>query len=143
MTSISTLLFKTAMAGHVGAYKLSGGRIAGGGHADGKVVLLTTTGRKSGKTRTAPLMHFNHGDAVVVVGSAGGADHHPGWYHNLVAQPEVTVQLGREVRPVRARVAEGPEREELWAKIVDHAAQFGEYTKKTSRVLPVVVLDPR
>ncbi len=136
-------LFKLGNAAHSGLYRLTDGKLAGGGHEDGKVIILTTTGRKTGRARQTPLMHFNDGENVVVVASAGGGDRHPGWYHNLVADSAVTVQIGAERRPVRARVASGDERQDLWRRIVDQQPRFGDYEQKTDREIPVVVLEPR
>ena len=85
-----------------------------------------------------------HGDAYAVIASKGGDPKHPGWYHNLVANPDVEVQVGRKRIPVRARVAEGDERAKLWARADEiNKGGYTSYQEKTDRVIPVVVLEPR
>ena len=106
------------------------------------MLLLTTTGRKTGKRRTTPLLYAPAGDGYVVIASKGGAPHDPLWYRNLESHPAAEVQVGRETVPVRARDAEGEERERLWRAIADLYAGYDEYAKKTSRTIPVVLLEP-
>jgi len=123
-----------------GWYKLTGGRIASKFHG-APVVLLTTTGRKTGKERTWPLLTLKEGDAYLFAASFGGHDQHPGWYLNLVANPEVTVQdRGRTVRG-RARVTTDPERAELYQRFVDVYSTYGDYAQATDREIPVVVVE--
>jgi deazaflavin-dependent oxidoreductase (nitroreductase family) len=128
---------------HQFLYEKTDGRI---GASIGKrpMLLLRTTGAKTGKSRTSALLYVPHGEAYTVIASKGGAPLHPGWYHNLVAQPDVEVQVGRKRIPVRARVAEGDERSKLWA-LADKINEGGyeRYQAKTDRKIPVVVLDPR
>jgi deazaflavin-dependent oxidoreductase (nitroreductase family) len=105
------------------------------------VLLLTTTGRSSGEPRTTPLIYQLDGENPVIVASKGGAPDDPGWYRNLQKTPEAEVQiLGDRVR-VRARDAEGEERERLWAKMNEIWPHYGEYQEKTDREIPVVVLE--
>ena len=104
-------------------------------------LLLTTTGRRSGEKRTSPLFYGTAGDAYVLIGSKGGAETHPAWYLNLRANPTAEVQVGREQFTVRARVATGKEREQLWEQIVQWIPLYSDYQKKTKRELPVVVLE--
>ena len=106
------------------------------------VLLLTSTGRKSGKSRTNPLLYTRTGDAYVVVASKGGADQHPLWYLNLQANPRAEVTVGRMKRLVRARDAQGEERERLWRAQADVYPGYDNYAEKTSRQIPVVVLEP-
>ncbi len=127
---------------HAKLFKLTGGRFMGGGTDDGSVLVLTHKGAKSGKVRDTPLMHFHDGDGYLIVASAGGADEHPGWYYNLMANPDATVNIDGESRAVTARDA-GERREDLWLKIVTADARFGRYESSTDRVIPVVVLEPR
>jgi deazaflavin-dependent oxidoreductase (nitroreductase family) len=103
-------------------------------------ILLTTTGRKSGQRRTVPVMCFEEQGDKLVVASKGGSPEHPAWFHNLTAQPEVTVQAGPDEYRARAVVVEGEERDRLWQRIVREAPQFGGYEKKTERVIPIVRL---
>jgi len=125
---------------HVWLYRRSGGKRAG--EMEGKpLVLLTTKGKKTGLERTVPVMSFEDGSDRVVVASMGGAPQHPAWYQNLVAHPEVKVQLGSDVYSARAVVTEGDERDRLWNKIVGESPRFGGYQKKTSRLIPVVRLE--
>ena len=104
-------------------------------------LVLTTRGRKSGKPRKFALIFDRRGDDVVVVASKGGAPEHPGWYENLVANPDAEVQVLGEKYPVRARTAEGAERDELWRLMTVNWPNYDEYTKRTDRVIPVVVLE--
>jgi deazaflavin-dependent oxidoreductase (nitroreductase family) len=132
-------LMKLFVSGHVRLYRLSGGRF---GNKIGSlpVTLLTTTGRKTGKARTVPVASFEDQGDVLVIASFGGSPTHPAWFNNLVANPNVTVQVGSDVYPARAEVVTGPERERLWKMVVDRAPNFGEYQKKTTREIPVVRL---
>lgn len=112
-----------------------------GGHFEGSnLLLLHTTGAKSGLPRLNPVMYLPDGDGYVIIASKGGAPTHPDWYHNLVANPEVTVELGTETVEAVATVAEEPKRSELYTRMVEVAPGFGEYQRKTSRTIPVVIL---
>ncbi len=115
-----------------------------GGHlANATLLLLHTTGAKSGKPRINPLVVIPDGDRIAVIASKGGAPTHPDWYHNLVANPEVSVELGTEQFKAHAKPAPEPERTELFAKMVSINPDFGEYEKKVKRTIPVVVLTRR
>jgi deazaflavin-dependent oxidoreductase (nitroreductase family) len=133
-------LFKLFVKGHVWLYQTTGGR-RGATMRGQKILLLTTKGRKSGQERTVPVVPYLEGDDVYVIASLGGAPQHPAWFHNLSANPDVGVQLGPDHWRARAEVIpEGPERDRLWKAITDLMPNFGEYQKKTSRVIPVVKL---
>lgn len=107
-------------------------------------VLLHARGAKSGIERTTPLLGTKWGDTILVVASKAGAAHHPAWFHNVRANPEVAVTVDGERRPMRARVAEPQEREQLWAVVCDHYSGYAAYQTRThGRVIPVVVLAPR
>lgn len=134
---IADTLFRVAIRGHAAWYRLMGGRFAGR-----NVLLLTTTGRKTGVKRTNPLMYIADGDAYLVAASMGGAPRHPGWFHNLRSDAAVTIQVGPDVTHCRARVTEGEERDELWQRFVTTQPRFGQYQERTERVIPVVVLEP-
>jgi deazaflavin-dependent oxidoreductase (nitroreductase family) len=125
---------------HSAFYRASGGRLFGK-LKQAPILLLTTKGRKTGKMRTTPLLYSRDGDNVVLVASVGGAPNNPAWYHNLQGQ-KAEVQIGREKWRVKARVAEGEERERLWAQMVAIWPDYAEYQKKTKRKIPVVVLEP-
>jgi deazaflavin-dependent oxidoreductase (nitroreductase family) len=112
----------------------------GGGKGLVPTLLLTTVGRKSGKVLTLPLIFGRAGPDYVVVASKGGAASHPAWYFNLVANPEVQVQVKDEKFTAHAHTAEGPERAELWAKMVEIYGPYTQYQTKTNRQIPIVVL---
>jgi len=107
------------------------------------MLLLDHVGAKSGVQRTTPLAYVPDGKNVIVVASKGGHPRHPAWYHNLVAHPDTTIQVGSEVREVRARVASPAERERLWPKAVSFYKPYASYQRKTSRQIPLVILQPR
>ncbi len=135
------LLFRLGTSLHAKLYKLTGGRFFGGGD-DGSVLVLTHKGAKSGKSRETPLMYMPHADGYVIIASAGGAQQNPGWYHNLMANPETTVNVSGETIAVGARDA-GTDRDALWETIVSAEPRFGSYESKTDRVIPVVILERR
>jgi deazaflavin-dependent oxidoreductase (nitroreductase family) len=114
-----------------------------GGMFEGKnVLLLTTIGAKSGEERLSPLAYTRDGDRYVVAASMGGAPKNPAWYHNLVANPKVTVEVGTEKFEATATViADRAERDRLYAGMIAHAEGFADYEKKTTRVIPIVVLE--
>jgi deazaflavin-dependent oxidoreductase (nitroreductase family) len=105
-------------------------------------IILWTRGRHSGRVRKTPLMRVTDGERYAVVASLGGAPKHPVWYLNLVADPRVSLQDGPDVRDYTARVVEGDERAEWWARAREVWPAYDEYQEKTDRVIPVVVLDP-
>lgn len=104
------------------------------------LLLLTTTGAKSGEQRTTPLVYSRDGDRLVIIASMGGAPKHPAWFHNITANPEVTLEVGTEKFSARASVAEGAERDRLYAQQAAEMPAFNEYQEKTTRRIPVVVL---
>ena len=114
----------------------------GGGTGMVPTLLLTTTGRKSGKPLMLPLIYGRAGDAYVVVASKGGAPAHPAWYLNLAADPEVQVQVKADRFAARARTSTGEERARLWQRMVGIYAPYEKYQQMTEREIPVVVLDP-
>jgi deazaflavin-dependent oxidoreductase (nitroreductase family) len=105
-------------------------------------LLLTTTGRKSGESFIFPLFYGKTGDGYIVVASKGGAPQHPGWYRNILANPDVDVQVGTAKMKARARTATGEERARLWEKALEFWPPYADYQLKTEREIPVVVLDP-
>jgi deazaflavin-dependent oxidoreductase (nitroreductase family) len=122
-------------------YRLSGGRLMSK-VGDAPVLLLTTTGRKSGEPRTAPVVYLERGEAMVLIDTSAGNEKLPGWSHNLKAKPQAEVQIGRRKLPVTARVAVGAEREELWRACNDQYAGFDEYITWMKRIPSVWVLEP-
>jgi deazaflavin-dependent oxidoreductase (nitroreductase family) len=105
------------------------------------VLILTTKGAKSGDVRETPLVYTRDGNHHVIIASKGGAPTHPAWYHNLVKHPEVTVEVGGEKFKARAHVADGQEYERLYVQHADINPTFHDYRKKTSRKIPVIVLE--
>jgi deazaflavin-dependent oxidoreductase (nitroreductase family) len=145
MTTLQRLLFRRGLnaisAVHRVLYRASGGRV--GGRIWGlSILLLTTTGRKSGRPRTTPLCFLPDGDSLVVVASNGGMDWFPAWSLNLLDQPRATVEVGRVRRDVVAHRALPDEQARLWAEITAIAPGYLKYQQRTSRVIPLVVLDP-
>jgi deazaflavin-dependent oxidoreductase (nitroreductase family) len=127
---------------HVRVYRETGGER--GYHWRGTtILLLTTTGRNSGQERTTPLIHRTDDGRWVIVASKGGAPEHPGWYENLEANSEATIQVKDERIPVRASTAEGEERERLWRMMTEVWPAYDEYQQKTSREIPIVILSRR
>ena len=116
--------------------------VVGGMFEGATLLLLHHTGAKSGTERVNPLVYLRDGDTYVIFASKAGAPNSPDWYHNLRANPDTTIEVGSESIPVKARVAEGDERERLWSAQKEIAPQFAEYETKTDRVIPVVVLEP-
>lgn len=114
-----------------------------GGYFEGaNMLILHTTGAKSGKERVNPLVYAKDGDRMIVAASKGGAPTNPDWYYNLLANPNATVEVGTEQFPVRATlVTEEPERSRLYAKMVAHRSGFAEYEDKTTRKIPAVLLE--
>ncbi|MFF8913540.1 nitroreductase/quinone reductase family protein [Streptomyces sp. NPDC015032] len=121
-------------------FRANGGKV-GGPFEGGDLLLLTTTGARSGRETTIPLGYVRHGDSLLIVGSNLGAPAHPDWYHNLLAHPVVRVELGTRTFEALAVPAEGARREELFAHAVGAAPGYGDYQARTARPLPVVVLE--
>jgi deazaflavin-dependent oxidoreductase (nitroreductase family) len=121
-------------------FRQTGGKV-GGAFEGAPMILITHKGAKSGKEYTTPLVHTRDGDSYVVIASKGGAPADPQWFRNLQANPDVTVEVGSEQFPARARVAEGDERERLYRAQADLMPNFDEYAKATTRSIPVVVLE--
>lgn len=131
---------------HVALYRRSGGRI--GGHIPGwpeaQIALIDHTGARTGRRRTSPLMYVEEGDAIAVMASKAGQPTHPAWFHNLKANPDTTIQIGAEVRAVRARVASGEERDRVYAKFVAMYPGSEFYRRHArDREIPIVIFDPR
>ena len=121
-------------------FRANGGKV-GGRFAGATMLLLHTTGAKSGKERISPLVYTEDGDRVVIFASKAGAPTNPDWYHNVVANPQVSVEIGTETVPMTARVATGEERTRLWEAQKAKIPTFAEYESRTSREIPVVVLE--
>jgi deazaflavin-dependent oxidoreductase (nitroreductase family) len=127
------------MAAHEFWYRLSGGWI-GGNILGATILLLTTTGRRSGRAHTAPLLYMRDGDDFIVIASNAGAARHPSWWLNLQAHPQCDIQVMSRLLHVLASEAQAEERERLWKKIVARYPIYATYARRTSRRIPVVVL---
>ncbi len=122
-------------------FRANGGKV-GGPFAGRTLLLLHTTGAKSGQERVNPVAYVKDGDRLVIIASKGGAPTNPDWYYNLLAHPLVTVETGKERFQARAEVASEPERTRLYDKMVEMMPGFAEYQRKTTRVIPVITLTP-
>jgi deazaflavin-dependent oxidoreductase (nitroreductase family) len=127
---------------HVRVYRETGGQV-GYDWRGATILLLSTTGRRTGEERTTPLIHRTDGDAWVVVASKGGAPDNPDWYKNLEADPNATIEIKDRLIQVRARTAHEAERERLWQLMTEVWPAYDEYKQRTAREIPVVVLEPR
>lgn len=134
-------VLKLFVKANVAIYRLTGGRVWGTMQGS-PICLVTMTGRKSGRSITMPLMYTPHGDDVLIVASLAGSDKHPVWYHNIVANPEVSIQVGSRTRKMRARQAEPEEKARLWPALVASYPPFEDYRKRTERDIPVMVCEP-
>ena len=143
MNPLLESVFGPLLAVHQWLYENTDGRI--GASLGGRpMLLLRTVGRRTGKPRTAALLYVRDAKAYAVIASKGGAPQHPGWFHNLEAEPNVEIQVGRERIAVRARIAAGEERSRLWARADEvNQGQYAVYQSRTKRPIPVVVLEPR
>ena len=127
--------------GIIEEFRANNGKV-GGYFAGANMLLLHTVGAKSGQARTNPLVYITDGDRLVVIASRGGADRNPDWYYNLLANPNVTVELDSEQFQARATpVTEEPERSRLYAKMVEHRPGFADYEQKTRRKIPAIILE--
>ena len=122
-------------------FRANGGKV-GGPFAGGALLLLTTTGAKSGQPRVSPLAYTKDGDRFVIIASKAGAPTNPDWYHNLLANPVATIEVGTKKFQVRASVVAGADRRRLYDQQVAVMPGFAEYEKKTTRQIPVVALEP-
>ncbi len=135
------LALKLGSGVHSGVYRATGGKLFGR-MGNSPILLLNTTGRKSGKRRTSPLLYVMDGEDFVIIASKGGAPTHPAWYLNLKADPDASVEVGdREVR-VRAEEADPEEKVRLWQKMVEMYPTYDDYQRKTKREIPLLILHP-
>ena len=126
----------------IAEYRANGGKV-GGQFAQSPLMLLTTTGAKSGRAHTTPVVYTTDGDRLVIIASKAGSPTNPAWYHNLVAHPTATVELGAEKFDVEAEVTKGEERDRLYGHQAKLMPAFAEYQTKTTRVIPVIALKRR
>jgi deazaflavin-dependent oxidoreductase (nitroreductase family) len=124
----------------IAEFRANAGKV--GGPFEGRpMLILHTKGAKSGQPRVTPLVYLPDGDRYLVFASMGGAPTHPAWYHNLVANPAVEVEVGTEKLTAKATVLTGEERDRSYAVQAERAPQFGEYQRKTTRTIPVIALE--
>jgi deazaflavin-dependent oxidoreductase (nitroreductase family) len=140
--AVKDALFRVATGLHMSLYRRSGGKI-GGRFSNQPMMLLTTTGRRSGQPRVTPLLCIRDGDRFLAVASFGGDDRDPQWFKNLQANPEATIELLGETIPVRATIASPEEKKALWPKVLAAYKGYDNYQRRTSRDIPVVILERR
>jgi deazaflavin-dependent oxidoreductase (nitroreductase family) len=135
------VMLKAMVSVGVFLYRLTGG-VIGGRVQSLPVLLLTTTGRKSGKKRTVPLGFLRDGSAYVIIASYGGLPRNPAWFLNLESEPSATIQVKKRQMQVQAETANPEQKRELWARLTEVAPGYANYQKRTSREIPVVILHP-
>jgi deazaflavin-dependent oxidoreductase (nitroreductase family) len=131
------------MGGHAAVYRATNGLIGHRFPGSPPVLLVDHVGARSGKRRTSPLVYARDGENVILVASKGGYPKHPAWFHNLMAHPDTTIQVGSRRSDVHARVADPEERTRLWPKVVEVYGGYEDYRKRTDREIPLVILEPR
>lgn len=136
-------LLTRLMSGHGAIYRATGGRVGKRIPGLPPMLLLDHVGAKSGVLRTTPLLYVRDGEDVVIVASKGGFPKHPAWFHNLRANADTTIQIGRRRQAVRAHMAGPEERARLWPKLVAAYRPYADYQRRTERAIPVVILQPR
>jgi len=136
-------VLRRLIGAHTAIYRASGGRLGRTIPGAPPMLLLDHVGARSGRIRTSPLAYLAEGEDLVLVASKGGHPRNPAWFHNLVANPDATVQVGRERRPVRARVATPEERARLWPRVLELYGGYREYQERTERKIPLVILERR
>src|SRR5258708_11412656 len=136
-------LLRGLRGGHAAVYRATGGVIGHRVPGMPPTLLLDHTGARSGKRRTSPLVYGRDGENVILVASKGGYPKNPAWFHNLMANPDTTIQIGPRHQAVHSRTATAAEREHLWPLMVSVYACYDDYQKRTDREIPLVVLEPR
>jgi deazaflavin-dependent oxidoreductase (nitroreductase family) len=136
-------LLTRLMGGHAAVYRATNGLLGHRFPGSPPMLLLDHVGAKSGTRRTSPLVYARDGEDVILVASKGGFPRNPAWFHNLMANPDVVVQIGSRRQPVRARVADPQERKRLWPKVVQVYSGYDDYQRRTEREIPLVILEPR
>ncbi|GAB0107584.1 nitroreductase family deazaflavin-dependent oxidoreductase [Nocardia sp. JMUB6875] len=121
-------------------FRANGGKVGGPFEGRDNMVVITTTGAKSGRAVTNPLVYVPDGERIVLIASNGGADKHPAWYHNLRANPELTIELGTETYTGKAEFLTGQESDDLYERMIEIMPVFAEYREKTTRKIPVVAV---
>lgn len=140
---VGTLVVRAMSAVNTWIFRATGGRLGARFLRGAPVLLLTTRGRRSGVRRTTPLIYLQDGPDFVLVASKGGMSRNPLWYQNLEADPDVEIQIGNEIRPLRARRASPEEKAALWPRLVAVYRDYDDYQARTDRDIPVVILSPK
>jgi deazaflavin-dependent oxidoreductase (nitroreductase family) len=136
-------VLRRLMGGHAAVYRATNGLIGHRFPGSPPVLLVDHVGAKSGTRRTSPLVYAEDGENVILVASKGGYPKNPAWFHNLMANPDTSVQIGSRRRQVHARVADPEERKRLWPKVVEVYSGYDDYQRRTGREIPLVILEPR
>jgi deazaflavin-dependent oxidoreductase (nitroreductase family) len=136
-------VLRRLMGGHATVYRATGGLIGHRFPGSPPMLLLDHVGARSATRRTSPLVYVRDGEDLILVASKGGYPKHPGWFHNLMANPDTTVQVGSSRRSVHARLADAEERARLWPKVVQVYGGYEDYQRRTEREIPLVILAPR
>jgi deazaflavin-dependent oxidoreductase (nitroreductase family) len=136
-------LLRRLMGGHAAVYRATNGMIGHRFPGSPPVLLVDHVGARSGTRRTSPLVYARDGENVILVASKGGYPKNPAWFHNLMANPDTTIQIGSHRSAVHARVADPEERKRLWPKVVEVYGGYEDYRKRTDREIPLVILEPR
>jgi F420H(2)-dependent quinone reductase len=136
-------LLTRLMGGHAKVYRATNGLIGHRVPGVPEMLLLDHVGARSGKHRTTPLVFARDGQNTILIASKGGYPKNPAWFHNLVANPDTTIQIGSKRMPVHARVATPDEYERLWKRAVEVYGGYEDYRRRTDRQIPLVVLEPR
>jgi deazaflavin-dependent oxidoreductase (nitroreductase family) len=136
-------LLRRLMGGHAAVYRATNGVIGHRFPGSPPMLLVDHVGARSGTRRTSPLVYARDGENVILVASKGGYPKNPAWFHNLMANPDTTIQIGSRRSDVHARVADPEERKRLWPKVVEVYGGYEDYRKRTDREIPLVILEPR
>ena len=140
--AVGNVVIKVMSRANTWVYRATGGRLGGRFLRGAPVCLVTTTGRRSGMARTVPLLYLRDGEDIVVVASKGGMPQHPEWYLNIVANPTVEIEVGKDRRRYEATTADAGRRAELWPKLTAMYKDYDDYQARTDREIPVVVCTP-
>lgn len=136
-------VLRRVMGGHAAIYRATNGMIGHRFPGSPPMLLLDHIGARSGTRRTSPLVYATDGENVILIASKGGYPRNPAWFHNLMANPDTSIQIGSSRRQVHARVADPEERKRLWPEVVKVYGGYEDYQQRTDREIPLVILEPR
>jgi deazaflavin-dependent oxidoreductase (nitroreductase family) len=139
---IGSVAIKVMSGVNVWLFRLSRGRLGARFRGGAPVCLVTVTGRRTGQPHTVPLLYLQHGEEIVFVASKGGMSHHPLWYHNMIANPRVEVEIGTTRRAMTVRQATDDEKARLWPDLVAMYPDYDDYQARTTRSIPVLICRP-